>query len=130
MVLVDSSVWIGFLNGSEEDVEELNDLLSPVNRVVICGPVLQEILQGIRSDKKREKVKQMLLNLPFLESTADHFIMAAGIYARMRKKGITVPQVDALIAAHAVMDNLALVTRDRHFDLIAAGSDLRLMREA
>ena len=49
-VLVDASVWIDFLRGDDDTVRALN-LLIKSGRVVVCGQVLQEVLQGSRDDK-------------------------------------------------------------------------------
>jgi len=126
MVLIDSSVWIGLLRGVEEDVREVGLLVRGASRAVVCGPVVQEVLQGIREDMAREKVALRLRAFPFLESTWDHYASAATLYARLRSAGVTVPAVDALIAVHAIRANIALFTRDKHFGLMCQYSSLAL----
>jgi predicted nucleic acid-binding protein len=43
MILVDTSIWIGLLAQKPRKVIREEDLL----RYVTCGPVVQEVLQGL-----------------------------------------------------------------------------------
>ena len=57
-VLVDTSVWIEFFNGLEsQPVIFLKQQIIEDQPLFLCPIILQEILQGIRSDKDFEKVK-------------------------------------------------------------------------
>ncbi len=126
MVLVDSSVWIGFFSGHEPDVARVKNLLAVVNRVVICGVVIQEVVQGIRSERRRDHVAGRLSLLPFVEAGCEEHLEAAELYAGLRKRGITVPPADALIATLSIRNRHELLTCDRHFDAIAEQTRLRL----
>src|SRR4051794_37478198 len=117
-VLVDSSVWIDYFNGEKESVETLNSLIRS-GRVVVCGMIMQEVLQGSRDEKAFAKLKkQMSLWEPVAEEPAD-FVEAARIFARLRWKGMTIPPTDCLIAAVAIRLNLLFYARDGDFDHIA-----------
>jgi predicted nucleic acid-binding protein len=50
-----------------------------------------------------------------LEANKKHFEDAAGIYAALRTRGVTVPTVDVLIASIASGEDCSILTRDRHF---------------
>lgn len=63
---------------------------------------------------------------PFLDAGVEHYVEAAELYASLRRHGVIVPPVDALIAVHAIRADTVLLTRDRHFDEIARHSALRL----
>jgi predicted nucleic acid-binding protein len=127
VVVVDTSVWIDFFNNPEmEGNSQLEELIRDQNRAVICGVILQEILQGIREQKSFELTRQRLLFLPFLESTREVHLLAASIYRDLRKRGVTVPSVDAAIAAIAIHHGFPLFTRDDHFKEIARQSKLEL----
>jgi len=124
-VLVDSSVWVDYFNGEDEAVETLNSLIR-TGRVVVCGLIRQEVLQGSRDEKAFAKLeKQMSLWESVTEVPAD-FIEAAHIFARLRWKGITIPPTDCLIAAVAMRQNLLLYARDNDFDNIAQLHQFRL----
>jgi len=116
-VLVDASVWIDFLSGDDDTVRALN-LLIKSGRVVVCGQVLQEVLQGSRDDKAFARLEgQMRLWHVEAEEPAD-FIEAARVFARLRWQGVTIPPTDCLMAAIAVRRKLLLYANDSDFDAI------------
>ncbi|GAB4535117.1 MAG: hypothetical protein Fur0020_02270 [Thermodesulfovibrionia bacterium] len=64
MVLVDTSIWIDFFQDDGSFyAKTLEGLIMDNNMVVICGVVLQEILQGIRDNSIYELTKERLYNL-------------------------------------------------------------------
>src|SRR5437016_12570702 len=96
-VLVDSSVWVDYFNGEDEAVSTLNSLINS-GRIVVCGQIRQEVLQGSRDEKAFAKLeKQMDLWESVAEEPAD-FTHAAHMFARLRWRGITIPPADCLIA--------------------------------
>ena len=116
-VLVDTSVWVDYLNGQAEAVKALDALITS-GRVVVCGQIRQEVLQGSRDEKAFARLeKQMAVWESEAEEPAD-FIEAAHVFARLRWKGITVPPTDCLIAAVAIRHKLLLYWRDNDFDQI------------
>ena len=116
-VLVDSSVWVDYFNGQDKTVETLNSLIR-TRRIVVCGQIRQEVLQGSRNEKALAKLeKHMALWQSAAEEPTD-FTEAARIFARLRWKGITIPPADCLIAAVAIRQNLLLYANDTDFDQI------------
>ncbi|HBG05604.1 MAG: hypothetical protein A2075_12750 [Geobacteraceae bacterium GWC2_58_44] len=127
MVLVDTSVWVDFFRNPAADYNyRLEGLIRGQNRVAICGIVLQEILQGIRDRESYQVTRQRLLFLPFFEAGREVHLLAASLYRDLRKKGITVPSTDALIAAAAIHHGSPILSGDQHFVVIAANSQLQL----
>lgn len=127
MVLVDPSIWIDFLQDPESDHNSrLEDLIKENNRAVICGIVLQEILQGIKDDKSYRQIKNSLSNLPFINIDKEVYLHSSSLYRSLRKKGVTVPSVDVTIASIAILNKVPLFTKDSHFRKIAKYSDLKL----
>ena len=127
MILVDTSVWIDFFQTPESAAAvELECLICGHNRVVLCGIVLQEVLQGIRSDKSYRMVRERLLKFPCLPDTRETWLRAAELYRTLRSKGVTLPSVDVSIAAIAIHHDLTLYTRDRHFEEVSRHSPLQL----
>jgi hypothetical protein len=52
-VLVDTSVWISYLNGGEEpEVAALMSWIRQDQKISICPVIVQETLQGIKSDSQ------------------------------------------------------------------------------
>ncbi len=127
MVLVDTSVWIDFFNSQESPYsEKLSELIKGYNRVVICGLILQEILQGIKDDRGYKATRKRLSRLPFVDTHKEAYLYAADLYRNLRRKGLTIPPIDVTIAAIAITSKLPLFTKDMHFKKIAGISELEL----
>ncbi|MBN1106176.1 MAG: PIN domain nuclease [Deltaproteobacteria bacterium] len=127
MIVVDTSVWIDFFRDTPgRDSEQLEGLIRESNRVAICGVILQEILQGIKSRKVYETTRERLLKLPFLDTNRETYLLAAAIYRELRIHGITVPSTDVTIAAICVSNHAPIYTRDEHFMAIGKHSQLAL----
>lgn len=127
MVIVDTSIWIDFLQDSESIYQErLKNLIGDNNTAVICGIILQEVLQGIKDNKSYEITKQRLSKLPFIDTNKETYLHASALYRTLRSKGITVPSVDTTIAALAIQNKMPLFTKDEHFTIVAKHFKLRL----
>lgn len=125
MILVDTSVWVNLLSVRP------TLKLSPegLGLIATCPPVIQEVLQGIRSDLHHRKAKDALLAFPCLPPSLsrDDFLSASDLYRSLRRRGITVrASTDCLIAAIALKYQLPLWAIDRDFAHIAKYCDLRL----
>jgi len=124
VILVDTSVWISLLNGSLGKKVAENDLLE----FATTGPILQEVMQGIRAEHQRIWFKQLFLALPRLADPIPLrcFLEAAEIYARGRRQGHTIrSSTDCLIAAIAIENNVPIWHKDRDFTAIARFTSLR-----
>lgn len=118
-VLVDTSVWSLALrrqHGQMSDsqvvtVSRLTELIRD-NRVVLIGPVRQELLSGVRDDRAFESLQS---NLAYFSDeplrTAD-FEYAARCFNRCRAAGIASSAVDMLICAVAIQRSLSVYTTD------------------
>ena len=63
-LLVDTSVWIDFFNGTENDnVKIFTEYLENDFPIYTCPIIIQEILQGIKKDKEYRQVKDYLFAL-------------------------------------------------------------------
>ncbi len=97
-------------------------------RFATCGPIVQEILQGIDEDTAYFDVKDSLLALPVLDDplSAEVYVEAAEIFRLGRRKGYTIrSSIDCLIAAIAIRNHVPVWHRDRDFTVIARFTGLR-----
>ncbi|MGD0126483.1 MAG: PIN domain-containing protein [Terriglobia bacterium] len=127
MMLVDTSVWIELLNGRLGSKVTEADLLD----FVICGPILQEVLQGLRDDPASEALRENLLALPVLSDPIPIalFLSAAEIYRLGRAKGYTIrSSTNCLIAAIAIENSVPVWHKDRDFEAVARYTSLRTRR--
>lgn len=120
-LIFDTSVWIDFFKGTKaEEVNLLTFYLQEDLPVYTCPAIIQEVLQGIKSDLHFKKVKDSFLALPVLtEDPVKAAIGAAEIYRKLRNKGFTIRKSnDCLIAWFALKNSIKVIHRDRDFDLI------------
>ncbi len=123
MILADTSVWIELLNGQLGKSVTPDDLL----RLATCAPVLQEVLQGLRDDRRSDEFRDALLALPCLGDplSVATCLHAADLYRQARKIGYTIrSSVDCLIAAIAIEHRATVWHRDRDFRTIARFTSL------
>lgn len=120
-LLIDTSVWIDFFHGIEnEGVKLFTEYLENDLPIYTCPIIIQEILQGIKGDKKYGQVKDYLFALNVLNDDAiEAALGAVKIYRKLREKGITIRKSnDCLIAYYAIKYSLKIVHKDRDFDNI------------
>ncbi|MDN5276332.1 MAG: hypothetical protein PWR01_297 [Clostridiales bacterium] len=124
MILVDTSVMIAFLKGiKNKQTEKLvmiikNDLPFGINDFIY-----QEVLQGARTKKEFNLLKEYLGSQRFfnLKYGRKSYEMAAELYFRCIKHGITIRStIDLLIAQTAIENDLYLLHDDRDFLLMAS----------
>lgn len=128
MYLVDTSVWIEVL---KTKARYRLDSLIDFEEVVTCLPVVQELLQGIRSESAFQLARESMDSLPMVESplSGDVFDEAVDLYRSARRRGATIRSGTAcLIAACALRHQLTVLHHDRDFDQIATISPLESRR--
>lgn len=115
-LLPDTCVWIDFFRGVDsEPARLLEQALRGSDTVCVCGPILYELVQGVRSAKEETAILSALEGLVTLKVTGSLWIGAGRLSAQLKKQGITLPNSDILLAAVALANDLTVLTRDRHF---------------
>ncbi len=114
-VLVDTSVWVDFFRGSEGPAVGSLDHLLEEKRVVLCGTVELELLQGAKPGE-RPMLQDLLAALPYVETERADFQTAGELLSGLRAKGFQVPATDGLIAALCLRHRFTILTLDKHFD--------------
>jgi len=129
IVLVDTSVWINFFKGHE--TQSSLYLKNNLSNIVIatCPVIIQEVLQGIVSDKDFRYFSSYFDTLTkLIENSYELAYEAAMLYRELRKKGATIRKPnDCLIAVYAIRNNIALLQDDRDFQLIAQRTKLKII---
>jgi predicted nucleic acid-binding protein len=117
-VLVDTSVWsLALRRAKRVDDDAPRELAELVNegRVIMIGPVRQELLSGIKLRAHFDKLREHLQAFPDLELHSADYELAAEFFNRCRERGIQGANTDFLICAVAVRRDLAIFTTDRDF---------------
>ncbi len=117
--LVDTSVWVEFFRGKKISIKKRLEKLLDENRAVVSGIILAELLTGISNEKDQRFLEECFMGMPYLEATREIFATAGKMGAALRKKGITMPISDLLIAALARTHALIVLTLDNHFLTLA-----------
>lgn len=114
MFVVDSSVWIDFFNGRPgREVALLDRAIENQDLIHLCGPILQEVLQGFRREEDFQRRWRHLMTFGVIETTRWTFLRAASLYRFLRRKGATVNSFDTTIAAVCFESRLPLLTCNR-----------------
>jgi predicted nucleic acid-binding protein len=117
MILVDSSVWIGYFNGIINPQTDWLDLALGKKIIIVGDIILTEVLQGFKSDRDFNKAKELLSNFRFMEMLGQELaIKSAENYRFLRKKGVTVYKtIDVIIGTFCIHYNISLLHDDQDF---------------
>jgi predicted nucleic acid-binding protein len=129
VILIDTSIWIDFFRGvPHPKAALLEQWISTEEDLCICGIILTEVLQGIRSNVDYRNTLRHFEHLIFLPLARAEFILAANLYRLARRKGVTLRNTtDCLIAACALSHRVPLLENDRDFRALAKISRLELV---
>lgn len=121
MIIVDTSVWIEFLEGGNHWTKErLKEKIANRESVAYTEMILLEILTGLELRKDREKVEKNFQTNVLLPGKRSTTMLAAEIYQEMRRKGKTIRSiVDCMISAVAIETGATILHKDRDFEYIA-----------
>jgi predicted nucleic acid-binding protein len=122
---IDSSVWIPYFREGKSAYGELIDELVEDNRVHINGVVIAELLIGARSPAEIDRLSSALAGLKLVPSGRVSFESAGRNGYALKKKGVTVPLTDVIIATDCIEHGLVLIESDKHYAVIAAHLPLK-----
>jgi predicted nucleic acid-binding protein len=117
-VLPDTSVWVDYLRSARAGRAAAMDRLLTAGEVVICGPVVAELLAGTAAGQ-RAALWQVLSGVRWFDFARSHWRRVGEIAAALGERGATVPLTDVEIAVAAVASDAALWSRDSDFERIA-----------
>jgi predicted nucleic acid-binding protein len=117
VILVDSSVWILYLNGKTTKEAEFLSQFIGVENILMTDLIYTEILQGYRDDSVFYDVKSFLDEFPFaILGGHELALKSAQNYRFLRKKGITIRKtIDSYIATFCIEKDLILLHSDKDF---------------
>lgn len=117
-VLVDTSVWIEYLERNNPLIEDKMDDFLLRGEVVSAGLVLAELRQGCTTKAQLNAMIEAMQPLPYLEANRDDWLRAGEIAAESASRGYRLAFGDCLLAAVAIREKCAMFTLDRDFEHI------------
>jgi hypothetical protein len=122
-ILVDTSVWIEFFKKKEPYYRIVSELIDN-DRIYCIGIVLAELLQGAKSSKELNTLKEFLYIFDFLPESEKLWEMAGELSFKLRGKGISL--ADCYIAVMANTYDVEVLSLDKHFSTIKKELELKL----
>ena len=120
MILVDSSAWIEFYRASG-DPGVAGAVARAIEEDSVCtnGIIQAEIVPFAPDRKSFQQLTDDFKAFHWIEIGRKDFDLAAGMGFDLRRRGVTVPATDLIIAACAIRTGARLYHLDSHFDQIA-----------
>jgi hypothetical protein len=129
LILVDSSVWIDYFNGTiTKQTGRLDGLLGR-EPLAIGDLILTEVLQGFAEEREFNQARKMLTSLTVVElGGLEIAIQAAKNFRALRRLGVTVRKtLDTVIATRCIESGYDLLHSDKDFDPFAEHLGLRVV---
>lgn len=117
MILVDSSVWIDAIRGTDTPQAELLDGMFGRTPLAVGDLTMAEVLQGVQDDREFNLVRKTLDAFTQIDLAGrDIAVKAAKNFRILRAKGITVRKtIYSITATRCIEDGLTLLHDDRDF---------------
>ena len=118
MVIVDTTVWVDYLNGVRTPQTDWLDVEMGRQRLGLTDLTLCEVLQGVRDDRRFAQVRREMSRFEVFNTGGVELATAAAQNDRtLRSRGYTVRKtIDCLIATFCLIHDHALLHGDRDFD--------------
>ena len=118
MVIVDTTVWVDYLNGVATPETDWLDEQTSRQRLGLLDLTVCEVLQGLSTDREAARVLRHLRRFEIFETGGTELAVdAAKNYRALRARGRTVRKtMDCLIASFCLRERHSLLHCDRDFD--------------
>jgi predicted nucleic acid-binding protein len=131
MIIVDSTVWVDYVNGKSNEETRLLEARIGREEIGLIDLILCEVLQGLRSEREIDEVMSELLEFSIFPTGGTRIAVETAMnYQKLRAKGFTVRKtIDCWIATFCIREGHELLHRDRDFDPFESELGLRVVRE-
>jgi hypothetical protein len=129
MVIVDSSVWIDYLNDKLDSNTEWLENAIGQQEIGLTSLILCEVLQGIRHERNFHETHKQLMTFSVFEGPAAELaVSAAQNFRKLQRRGITIRKtIDCVIATFCIEEGHQLLHRDSDFDQFEQHLGLRVV---
>ncbi|HON78692.1 MAG TPA: type II toxin-antitoxin system VapC family toxin [Spirochaetota bacterium] len=116
--LLDTNIVIDLFNGVKPVVSWLTDERIIFVPSIVVGELYFGVYKSMRSEKNIRILEDFIVAASVLDITTETAEYYGRIKAGLKKKGVPIPENDIWISSIAMQYDLALVTRDAHFDAV------------
>jgi predicted nucleic acid-binding protein len=127
-VLVDTSYWIEYFNRPGTERARAVEALIREDRAALTGVILAELLQGARTKDEFSELRSALAAVLWVATTNERYARAGRLGFELRRRGVTVPTTDCVIAAVAESVGGRILTLDDHFEELARAASLTILQ--
>ncbi|MFC2155551.1 PIN domain-containing protein [Acidobacteriota bacterium] len=124
--MIDTSIWIDYFRDTDKELNDFIDCLINEDRVNINGIIKSEILIGTKTQKEYNLVNNSLNGIKTIDFNDQVFNETSDTGFKLKRKGITVPLSDLIIAVQSYYNRLILIEKDNHFKKIKGCLDITL----
>jgi predicted nucleic acid-binding protein len=114
-VLIDTSAWIDFLRSDSGSAGDMVADWIRLDSAYLTGPIIAELLHGVRGKNDASQLDLLFTTIPYLEIHQEDWNVTGKTLHKLRRKGLTIPLTDVLIASVASRNSMAILTLDKHF---------------
>jgi predicted nucleic acid-binding protein len=117
VIVVDSTVWIDFLNGRDlAHVRRLRALLGS-SEIIVGDLMLCEVLSGLASEREAAQVEKLLRRFEIATMAGEAIsVAAARNFRNLRARGVTARKtIDLLIGTWCIENGRPLLHNDRDY---------------
>lgn len=125
--LIDTTIWVKYLRGLDSAVKDRVSSLVLEDRAYTSEIIIMEILRGAKSDKEYAMLYEDFLALPHLPTDRNVWETAWQTAYKLKKAGANIPIADILISTIATRYQCTLIHSDKHFNLAAKYTGLKVM---
>jgi predicted nucleic acid-binding protein len=121
VIVVDSTVWIDFLNGRNAPHVRRLDAVLGTAEIIIGDLILCEVLQALDNEREAREVEALLRRFQIVSMAGDLIAVAAARNFRsLRRRGITIRKtIDLLIGTWCIENHRPLLHNDKDFHPMA-----------
>jgi predicted nucleic acid-binding protein len=116
-ILVDTSAWIEFFRKKEPWYSAISGLMDE-RRVCCSGIILAELIQGAKSEKELEVLRDFRHVFEFLDEPVNLWQTAGELSNTLQRKGKSAGLSDCYLAASAAAHRVKILTLDKRFAVI------------
>jgi len=126
-VIIDTSAWIdSFRPKVDQNFSLLVKDLITKNRVLMPGIIMAELLRGTKTKSEFNQLSDLLKGITYLPVAEEFWGHLSEFSYQLFRKGISAPLTGTYISLLCIQSKVPLLHRDKHFDLIAKKTPLKI----